>query len=84
MFNLPIHKIYGTEFKFFMDVPDEEMGNELLEMFHSVGIYADMSDNVGSKRLYISLPERRAQGLFRLNHEFSNNFLCPRASKARY
>ena len=81
LFHMPLHKIYGTEFKFFLDVPDEETGNELIEMFLSTGIHANMSDNVGSKRLYISMPERRAQGLFRLDHEFNNNFLCPRAGK---
>ena len=84
VFHLPLNKIYGTEFKFFIDVPDQTVGDELLEMFHSIGIYANMSDNIGSKRLFISLPERRAQGLFRLNHEFNNNFLCPRAGKSRY
>ncbi len=83
VFTLPLNKIYGTEFKFFIDVPDDLTGEELLEMFHSIGIYANMSDNIGSKRLYISLPERRAQGLFRLDHEFHNNFLCPRAGKSR-
>ena len=80
-FHMPLHKIYGTEFKFFLDVPDEPTAEELLEMFHSVGIYANMSDNAGSKRLYVSMPERRAQGMFRLDHEFNNNFLCPRAGK---
>lgn len=84
VFHLPLNKIYGTEFKFFIDVPDQTVGNELIDMFHSIGIHANMSDNVGSKRLYISLPERRAQGLFRLDHEFNNNFLCPRAGKERY
>lgn len=83
VFHMPLNKVYGTEFKFFIDVPDETAADELLEMFHSVGIHANMSDNVGSKRLYISLPERRAQGLFRLDHEFNNNFLCPRAGKMR-
>ena len=84
VFHLPLNKVYGTEFKFFIDVPDQLIGDELLEMFHSVGIHANMSDNIGSKRLYVSLPERRAQGLFRLDHEFNNNFLCPRAAKNRY
>lgn len=83
VFNLPLNKVYGTEFKFFIDVPDEPTAVELLDMFHSIGIFANMSDNVGSKRLYISLPERRGQGLFRLDHEFNNNFLCPRAGRAR-
>ncbi len=83
VFHLPLNKVYGTEFKFFMDVPDEETGNDLLDMLHGIGIHANMSDNVGSKRLYISLPERRAQGLFRLEHEFNNNFLCPHAGKSR-
>lgn len=83
VFHMPLHKIYGTEFKFFLDVPDESTADELLDMFHSIGIYANMSDNVGSKRLYVSMPERRAQGMFRLDHEFNNNFLCPRAGKSR-
>ena len=82
-FTVPLNKIYGTEFKFFIDVPDNETATELLEMFDSINVHANMSDNVGSKRLYISLPERRAQGLFRLEHEFNNNFLCPMAGKAR-
>ena len=82
-FHLPVHKIYGSEFKFFMDVPDEATAGELLSMFHGIGIHANMSDNVGSKRLYLSLPERRGEGLFRLSHEFNNNFLCPRAAKQR-
>ncbi len=81
-FHMPLHKIYGTEFKFFIDVPDEATATELLDMFHSIGIYANMSDNVGSKRLYVSMPERRAQGMFRLDHEFNNNFLCPKAGKS--
>ena len=81
VFTLPLNMVYGTEFKFFMDVPDEETAEKLLGMFHEIGIHANMSDNVGSKRLYISIPERRAQGLFRLDHEFNNNFLCPRAGR---
>lgn len=83
VFNLPLNKIYGTEFKFFIDVFDEVNEQGLLDMFHKIGIDANMSDNNGSKRLYISLPERRAQGLFRLEHEFHNNFLCPHAGVAR-
>ena len=83
VFHMPLHKIYGTEFKFFLDVPDEQTADEILDMFHGIGIYANMSDNVGSKRLYISIPERRGKGLFRLDHEFNNNFLCPRVAKAR-
>jgi hypothetical protein len=83
IFNLPLNKIYGTEFKFFMDVPDEDTGNALIRMFLDIGIHANMSDNVGSKRLYVSMPDRRGQGLFRLDHEFNNNFLCPRAGRDR-
>lgn len=83
VFHMPLHKIYGTEFKFFLDVPDDNTAEELLDMFHSIGVYANMSDNIGSKRLYVSMPERRAQGMFRLDHEFNNNFLCPRAGKSR-
>ena len=83
VFLVPLHKIYGTEFKIFLDVPDEATGEELIEMFHSVGIHANMSDNVGSKRLYVSMPERRSQGMFRLDHEFNNNFLCAKAGKPR-
>ena len=84
VFNLPLHKIYGTEFKIFIDVPDQNVGDQLIEMFLSIGMQANMSDNVGSKRLYVSMPERRSEGMFRLEHEFQNNFLCPRASKARF
>jgi len=83
VFNLPLHKIYGTEFKFFIDIPDDITGKELIEMFNSIGVYADLSNNIGSKRIYISLPERRTQGLYRLNHVFSNNFLCPYAGRPR-
>ena len=83
VFHMPLHKIYGTEFKFFLDVPDDPTAEQILEMFHSIGIHANMSDNVESKRLYVSMPERRAQGMFRLDHEFNNNFLCPRAGKPR-
>ena len=79
VFHMPLHKIYGTEFKFFIDVPDDATADELLEMFEKIDVHANMSDNVGSKRLYISMPDRRGQGLFRLNHEFNNNFLCPHA-----
>lgn len=81
VFNLPLNKIYGTEFKFFIDFTDKDVGKACLDMFHDIGIYANMSDNVGSKRIYISLPERRIEGLFRLNHEFNNNFLCPHAGE---
>jgi len=83
VFNLPLNRIHGTEFKFFIDVPDSDTANALLEMFESIEVQANLSDNVGTLRIYVSLPERRSYGLFRLDHEFSNNFLCPRAGKQR-
>lgn len=81
LFHIPLHKIYGTEFKIFIDVPSDEIGEEIIEMFLGIGMQANLSDNIGSKRVYVSMPERRAQGMFRLEHEFSNNFLCPKAAK---
>ena len=32
-------------------------------------------------RIYLSLPARKGQGLFRLVHEFENNFICPNATR---
>ena len=52
-------------------------GKSLLE---KAGMNPSASSSMLGGRIYLSLPERRMQGLFRLNHEFSNNFLCPRAA----
>jgi len=80
-FRLPIHRLYGTEFKFILDVQDNTRYTMLMTLLEKAGMNPSSSGAVLGGRIYLSLPERRVQGLFRLNHEFSNNFLCPHAAR---
>jgi len=81
IFHLPIHLIYGTEFKFIMDFPSNQSYDRAVELLESIGLNPSASSSLFGGRIYLSLPERRSQGLFRLNHEFTNNFLCPHAAR---
>ncbi len=82
-FYLPVHKWFGTEFKFIVDAPNNTQHYKLLEVFESVGMNPTVSDSLNGRRIYLSLPERPRQGFFRLDHEFYNNFLCPYATRAK-
>ncbi len=79
-FYVPVHKLYGTEFKFIIDAPSNKTYQLLLKLFDDMGLNPSVSGNLNSWRIYLSLPEAPAQGLFRLNHMYSNNFLCPRSA----
>ena len=77
MFYVPVHKIFGVEFKFIIEVNNDEQYEELFELLNIAGFNPTCSDSLNTGRIYLSLPDRRGQGLFRLHNEFSNNFLCP-------
>ncbi|MBE6904091.1 MAG: hypothetical protein E7480_05735 [Ruminococcaceae bacterium] len=81
MFHVPVHKLYGTEFKFIMDVQDNTRYDLIMALLEKAGMNPSASNSMLGGRIYLSLPERRMQGLFRLNHEFTNNFLCPHAAR---
>ncbi len=81
LFHLPVHRLYGTEFKFIIDAPDNTIYDSIVSLFKKAGMNPSTSDSMFGGRIYLSLPERRGQGLFRLNHEFTNNFLCPHATR---
>ncbi len=83
-YNLPVHKKYGTEFKFIIDVPNDDYFVRILNILNEAGMNATKSDSNIENRIYLSLPERRGQGLYRLNHEFSNNFICPYATRTKF
>lgn len=83
LFHMPLHKLYGTEFKFIVDVPETSRSDVIFTALEKAGMNPTGSTSMYGGRIYISLPERRAQGLFRLNHEFTNNFLCPHAARRR-
>ena len=80
-FSVPVHKLFGTEFKFIIDVEDNSSYNRIMHLLDEAGMNPSFSESNIGGRIYLSLPDRRSQGLFRLDHEFSNNFLCPGALK---
>ena len=80
-YHVPLHTVYGTEFKFIVDVADNSRYNSIMSIFAKAGMNPTSSESQIGGRIYLSLPERRAQGLFMLKHEFSNNFLCPHAAR---
>lgn len=80
-FHVPLHKLYGTEFKFIMDVFDTVRFAKLMTVLEKAGMCPTSSESRAGYRIYLSLPERRAQGLFKLDHEYKNNFLCPHAGR---
>ena len=81
-FYVPVHRHYGTEFKFIIDAPSNQKHHDLLRLFEELGLDPTISDSLNGWRIYLSLPEAPAEGLFRLEHLFHNNFLCPRAAQA--
>lgn len=83
MFHLPVHRLYGTEFKFIIDVQDNARYDLIMSLFEKAGMNPSSSSSMLGGRIYLSLPERRVQGLFRLEHQFTNNFLCPHAARKR-
>ena len=82
-FYVPVHKWFGSEFKFIIDAPNNTQHYKLLELFESVGMNPTVSDSLNGRRIYLSLPERPRQGFFRLEHQFYNNFLCPYSTRAK-
>ena len=80
-FYVPVHRHYGTEFKFIIDAPSNQKHHDLLRLFEDLGLNPTISDSLNGWRIYLSLPEAPAEGLFQLNHLFNNNFLCPRAAQ---
>ncbi len=83
VFNMPVHRYYGTEFKFILDVPDNRSYDVLMNLLEQAGMNpSGPACSVGG-RIYLSLPSRKRQGLFRLVHQFENNFLCPHAARKK-
>lgn len=83
-YNLPVHKLYGTEFKFIIDIPNDDYFIRILNVLNEAGMNATKSASNIENRIYLSLPERRGQGLYRLEHEFSNNFMCPYTTRTKF
>lgn len=82
-FYVPVHKVFGTEFKFIVDATSNAQHYKLIELFESMGMNPTVSDSLNGRRIYLSLPERPRQGFFRLVHQFSNNFLCPYSTREK-
>ncbi len=82
-FTVPLHKYYGTEFKFIIDVADTQTHLAIMKILDNAGMNPTISESKIGSRIYLSLPQRRGQGLFRLDHQFNNNFLCPYAGRQK-
>ena len=81
-FYLPVHKYYGTEFKFIVDTPTREVHKELFSLFKDMKLNPTLSNEPNDLRIFLSLEDRAPAGLFRLNdNKYYNNFLCPHAIK---
>jgi hypothetical protein len=81
VFHLPLHRYYGTQFKFIIDVSDNNRYSRLMSILEKAGMNPSASESKIGGRIYLSLPERRAQGLFRLHNEYTDNFFCPHAGR---
>lgn len=78
-FYVPVHKLYGTEFKFIIDPPNQAKHAELIRLFNKMELDPSVSGSLNGWRIYLSIPSIPYQGFFKLEHIFHNNFLCPRA-----
>ncbi|MBQ9782667.1 MAG: TIR domain-containing protein [Clostridia bacterium] len=83
-FTVPLHKYYGTEFKFIIDITNSELISTLVSVLEKAGMNPSLSESKIGSRIYLSLPQRRGQGLYRLDHQFQNNFLCPYATRQKF
>ena len=80
-FYVPVHKEYGTEFKFIIDAPNPMIHEEIREKCKELGFNPTTSDTMDNLRIYLSLDDAPDQGFFRLNDgQYYNNFLCPHAA----
>lgn len=80
-FYVPVHKEYGTEFKFIIDAPNPTVHKEMVEICKSLNFNPTVSDTMDNLRIYLSLNQEKDQGFFRLNDgQYYNNFLCPHAA----
>ena len=80
-FYLPVHKLFGTEFKFIVDAPSNAQHYKLIALFEKAGMNPSVSDSLNGNRIYLSLPSRPRRGFFQLDHAFRNNFLCPYSTR---
>ena len=78
-FHVPVHRKFGTEFKFIVDAPDNDKLYRLMSIFEAAGMNPSLSESCNGGRIYLALPERETQGVFNIRGEFSNNFICPKA-----
>ena len=81
---LPLHTLFGTEFKVVIDPASYDAYTALHAAFFAAGMNPTISDShngEGAPRIYLSLPERPYSGLYRLNNRYQNNFLCPGAPR---
>lgn len=74
---LPLHKVQGTTFKLFMDADSGETADEIFGILDGFGISVGLSKSGTQNRIYFQLRSSALNGVFRLNDEFSNNFICP-------
>ena len=80
-FYVPVHKHYGTEFKFIIDAPNAEIQKEVFSLCEELGLNPTVSDTLNNLRIYLSLDPSTKNGLFRLNDDhYYNNFLCPHST----
>ena len=81
LFYVPVHKVYGTEFKFIIDAPNQAKHAELMRLFTKMQLDPTISDSLNGWRIYLSIPDVPYEGLFRMEDDlFHNNFFCPRAA----
>lgn len=83
VFHMPLHKLFGTEFKFIMEVPNNTLYQKLTDILEGAGMNPSASASFNGGRIYLSIPSRKNQGFFRLHNEFENNFLCPTAGRKK-
>lgn len=76
---LPLHRIMGTTFKLFIDTPYGKTADRLMAILGAAGLNPSHSQSADRNRIYFTLRNNKAQGIYDLKAAFSNNFVCPGA-----
>ncbi len=81
MLHLPIHKKYGVTFKILIDAPTDEVLNKILSVLEGTDFNPTFSKNENGGRIYLSIVQKKTEGLYRCVGPFCNNYLCSYAIK---
>ena len=75
--SIPVHSRYGVKFKLIFDAETEKVKNYVAEALTTIGLNPSVSSTGGANRIYCTIGEDEANGIFVLKSSFNDNFVCP-------